>query len=221
ARVPHLSIPVVQERPAKVPLSFSQERLWFIDRLQGSTNYHISGVLSLRGPLDISFLERSLGNIVDRHEVLRTVVFEDDGIGYQQVLPGGKWSLGYSSSPEFSGKAYLEEHIGLLIGRPFDLSRDSMLRVDLLEIGPEDYVLVFVMHHIASDGWSMNVLIREFVSLYQGYLSGKETVLPVLPMQYADYSLWQRGQFSGPEMDIHLDYWKNHLKGVVPLDLPT
>ncbi|WP_146052901.1 condensation domain-containing protein, partial [Aquimarina sp. I32.4] len=141
-------------RPVDIPLSFSQERLWFLDKLEGSTSYHISSVLRLSGSIDMAILELSFRDVVDRHEILRTVYKEDEG-GFvsQEVLDKGNWK--FSSSIVESEEVLLSSLISDKINTPYDLSRDHMLRVSVIEISPIEHILVLVMHHIASDGWSL------------------------------------------------------------------
>jgi amino acid adenylation domain-containing protein len=182
------------DRPARLPLSFSQERLWFIDKLGGSMHYHIAASLRLKGDLDIQRLCAAFKAIVHRHEVLRTVIRDDDGIAYQLVLPAENWELSEGS-----------------IHDAFDLSADYMLRVKLTALSAGDYRLEVVMHHIAADGWSVSVLIREMVAMYQG------AALPPLPVQYADYALWQRQYLA---MDDALSYWTGKLTNTATLNLP-
>ncbi|WP_146052881.1 non-ribosomal peptide synthetase, partial [Aquimarina sp. I32.4] len=141
-------------RPVDIPLSFSQERLWFLDKLEGSTSYHISSVLRLSGSIDISILELSFRDIVDRHEVLRTIYKEsEEGFVSQEVLDKGNWK--FSSCIEEPQEDLISSLISNIINTPYDLSRDHILRVSVIEISPIEHILVLVMHHIASDGWSL------------------------------------------------------------------
>ena len=214
-------LPVVL-RPEHIPLSFSQERLWFIDKLEGSVQYHVPAVLRLKGSLDPEILEKTLQAIINRHEVLRTVIREEEeGQGYQHIMETDGWSLGITK--KFSGKgetAELSLNIGELVTRPFDLSTDYMLRADLIELAVEDYILVVTMHHIASDGWSKSILVKEVIALYESYLQGQEVQLTVLALQYADYAIWQRQYIQGAVLDDKLSYWKEKLEGVATLQLP-
>ncbi|GAA4316747.1 hypothetical protein GCM10023149_13950 [Mucilaginibacter gynuensis] len=211
-------IPAV--RPDQIPLSFSQERLWFIDQLEGSTQYHVPAVFSLKGELNKLALQRTFRAIIDRHEVLRTVIVEKDGYSYQQINHENDWALGYTNVTGNS-EAVLKQHIQTLVSRPFNLGADSMLRADLLELDANDHVLVVTMHHIASDGWSGSVMAKEFVALYQNEVKGTAADLPELPVQYADYALWQHGYLQGETLDKKLNYWKEKLDDVAPLQLPT
>jgi amino acid adenylation domain-containing protein len=198
--------------PERIPLSFAQERLWFIDRLQGSVQYHMTSVIRLRGELDTVALERSIRRIVQRHEALRTVYYEEDGRPWQRVLAGDGWSLEIEDGDGFPIRENIE--------RPFDLSGDFMLRVILIRLRADEHILVVVMHHIASDGWSMSILVHELVELYQAHSLGRQAKLSDLPVQYMDYTLWQREWLQGPVLEAKLVYWRKKLAGVSTLELP-
>jgi amino acid adenylation domain-containing protein/non-ribosomal peptide synthase protein (TIGR01720 family) len=209
-------------RPELIPLSFAQERLWFVDRLQGSVQYHMPWVLRLSGALDVDLLEDSLRAVVDRHEALRSVIKEVDGIGYQHVTGPDNWSLKYTSEEEImathgSVQAYIQE----LIKTPYNLSADPMLRVTLIRLSDREHLLAGIVHHIAFDAWSTSILVRELAEFYRSKKEGREAVLPELPVQYADYSIWQRRYLSGEVFESKLSYWKRQLGGVEPLALPT
>ncbi len=209
-------------RPEYIPLSFSQERLWFIDRLEGSTQYNQPAVLRLKGELNREILEKTLRAIIDRHEVLRTVIKEHEGQGYQQVMASAGWALGITEGLSYKeGTKGLSEYIAGLISRPFDLSADYLLRADLIKEGEEDHILVVTMHHIASDGWSRAVLVKEVVELYKGYAENAAPALPLLPVQYADYAIWQRKYMQGEVLEAKLGYWKAKLEDVATLELPA
>ncbi|WP_126651527.1 non-ribosomal peptide synthetase [Chryseobacterium aureum] len=209
----------VEERPARIPLSFSQERLWFLDRLQGSVEYHIPFALRLSGDLDREALFLSLKEIVNRHEVLRTVIHSDEGVGYQEVLAADDWGLSYQDIA--ADVSVLPGDLQAFLSAPFDLSRDYMFRSCLYDLGGNEYVLAGVFHHISSDGWSQGILIGEFVELYHSYVSGKESGLMPLSLQYVDYALWQRNNLEGAVLDRQLSYWEDQLKDVKVLELPT
>ncbi|UCJ09145.1 non-ribosomal peptide synthase/polyketide synthase [Chitinophaga pendula] len=209
-------------RPERIPLSFSQERLWFIDQLEGSVQYHMPAALRLSGILDKTALSFALTQIVHRHESLRTVIKEDDGRAYQTVLPNGKWKMGVIDKPLYKkDPAALQALIQEITEQPFNLAKDHMLRVQLISLGKETHILVLVMHHIASDGWSVNLLVKELVALYHAYSSGHTPpLLTPLPLQYADYAIWQRTYLTGAILDNKLAYWQHQLSGVTPLELP-
>ncbi|MEO7533477.1 MAG: amino acid adenylation domain-containing protein, partial [Ferruginibacter sp.] len=218
-------LPTIQkatERPENIPLSFSQERLWFIDRLEGSVQYHLPVVLRLKGNLNKEALAYALQNIVNRHEVIRTVIEEQDGQTRQHILEENQWQLA-----EAGGTAFKEDPAGLrkfaqqLINKPFDLSKDHMLRATLVRLDEQDHALVVTMHHIASDGWSISILIKEVVELYSAYLDNRPADLAQLPVQYADYAIWQRNYLKGETLTNKINYWKDKLESVAPLQLPT
>jgi amino acid adenylation domain-containing protein len=211
---------VVAKRPEHIPLSFSQERLWFLDRLEGSLQYHLPAVLRLKGELNKEALEQTLQTIINRHEVLRTVILEHEGRGYQHLLPPDSWTLGIIAEPGYKEETEgLSSFIAGLISKPFDLSGDYMLRADLIRLNQDDHILVVNMHHIASDGWSTSILVKEVIALYEGYAN--HTELPSLRIQYADYAIWQRNYLQGEVLENKLGYWKEKLTGVAPLQLPA
>ncbi|WP_062054967.1 hybrid non-ribosomal peptide synthetase/type I polyketide synthase, partial [Aquimarina longa] len=213
-----LPVITVQNRLEKIPLSFSQERLWFLDQLQGSLEYHMLIVLRLSGDLNIPVLETSFKTIVDRHEVLRTVLHSEDGIGYQKVISPENWKLHTISLESVDT---IEEELSSFLSAPFDLSSDYMFRACLYDLGDENYMLAGALHHIASDGWSERILVSEFMELYNALQENREIILPELPLQYADYAIWQREYVEGIVLEDQLSYWENKLKGVPPLSLPT
>ncbi|PSL45611.1 non-ribosomal peptide synthase protein (TIGR01720 family)/amino acid adenylation domain-containing protein [Chitinophaga niastensis] len=210
------------ERPARIPLSYSQERLWFIDQLEGSLHYHIPTVLQLKGRLNQAALSHALQTIVNRHESLRTVIAQQEGIAYQRILNKDQWKLGVTHHPEFrENKTALQHYIQQLVETPFDLTNDHMLRVDVIVLEEEVSVLVATVHHIASDGWSTGILVRELVALYNAFESGSHADLPALDIQYADYAIWQRNYLSGKVLEEKIAYWKDKLTGVPALNLPA
>ncbi|WP_413668446.1 amino acid adenylation domain-containing protein [Mucilaginibacter sp. Mucisp86] len=209
------TIQKVNPRPEYIPLSYSQERLWFIDRLEGSVQYHIPGTLRLKGNLDVVSLERAMREVVNRHEVLRTVIREHNGRSYQFIKPAGQWKLVQTSSVN------LKLHVAGLIEKPFDLSADDMLRAELIQTDDNSYVLVMVIHHIASDAWSLPIIADEIAILYSAYSSGQQLRLPEPALQFADYALWQRGNLLEEKLEEKLQYWKSKLQDVPALQLPA
>ena len=207
-----------QPRPDRIPLSFSQERLWFLDQLEGSVAYHIPVVLQVKGNLDIDILETCFRTIVSRHEVLRTMIHSEDGIGYQEIIESGDWRLDQVTAPS---KTSLETSIASYLCIPFDLAKDYKFRACVYDLGSEHYVLAGVFHHIASDAWSENILVAEFAELYSAYQEGRKACLPELYLQYSDYAIWQRKYIEGEVLEQQLSYWKDKLEGVAPLALPT
>ncbi|MGN7996499.1 non-ribosomal peptide synthase/polyketide synthase [Chitinophaga sp. 22308] len=213
---------VKQDRPKQVPLSFSQERLWFIDQMEGSVHYHVPTVLRLKGNLQPQVLENAFQTIVDRHEVLRTVMEQEDGQAFQRVKPAGNWCLDRISRPAYlNDKEALHEEIARLVAIPFDLQHDHMLRVHLISLSEQEHLIVVILHHIASDGWSNTILVDELMELYAAGVEARAPQLKALPVQYADYALWQRNYLSGDVLEEQLGYWKRQLNDVAPLQLPT
>ncbi|WP_340203778.1 condensation domain-containing protein, partial [Ascidiimonas sp. W6] len=206
-----VAVLVPMERPDQVPLSYTQERLWFIDRLEGSTHYHVPGVLSIEGTLDRGLLSRSLVSILVRHESLRTVFKEDAGVGYQLLLDAADFHITEVSLSSIGGSSALASYIASEVHRPFDLSKDYMIRAQLVSCSSTSHTLIVVMHHIASDGWSLPILVSELETLYNAGITGAPASLPALPVQYADYSLWQRSYLSGEVLEEKLRWWSSHL----------
>ena len=209
---------ISEDKPDHVPLSFSQERLWFIDKLEGSIAYHIPVILQLEGSLNLDILEVSLKSIISRHEVLRTVFYAEDGVGYQKVIPSDDWILNRELVKD---KTIIDDKIAAFVEGSFDLSSDYMFRACVYDLGDSTYILAGVFHHIASDGWSQGILIREFLETYKALKAGGSTTLPELSLQYADYSIWQRKFIEGDVLEDQLSYWEDKLGGVTPLSLPT
>ncbi|WP_329005684.1 pyoverdine non-ribosomal peptide synthetase PvdD [Pseudomonas aeruginosa] len=206
------------DRQQPLALSFAQERQWFLWQLEPeSAAYHIPSALRLRGRLDVDALQRSFDSLVARHETLRTRFRLEGGRSYQQVQP----AVSVSVEREQFGEEGLIERIQAIVVQPFDLERGPLLRVNLLQLAEDDHVLVLVQHHIVSDGWSMQVMVEELVQLYAGYSQGLDVVLPALPIQYADYALWQRSWMEAGEKERQLAYWTGLLGGEQPvLELP-
>ncbi|HEU4557353.1 MAG TPA: condensation domain-containing protein, partial [Longimicrobium sp.] len=222
AELPVLPPVVPVERTGALPLSFAQERLWFIDRLEpGSTTYNIPAAWRLRGALDVAVLERSLGEIVRRHETLRTVFGEVDGSPVQVIAPFDGFALPVEDLSGL-GEAAVRRRAQEEARRTFDLSVGPLFRPALLRLDAEDHVLLLSMHHIVSDGWSMGVFFRELSALYAAYREGRESPFAELAVQYADYAVWQRGQLAGEVLDRQLAYWKDRLADAPALlELPT
>ncbi|HET9478657.1 MAG TPA: amino acid adenylation domain-containing protein, partial [Pyrinomonadaceae bacterium] len=213
-------------RNGNLPLSFSQQRLWFIYQLEPSTSaYNIPTAVRLSGPLDITALSRTLNEVVRRHEILRTYYRMIDGQPAQFVGPPPQLKLDLM---DVSGLAERERESRMLelaaeeARRPFDLTRGPLLRAGLVRIGPEEHVLLLTVHHIVSDGWSQGVLVREVGALYEAFSQDKESPLEELPVQYADFAHWQRNWLAGEVLHKHLTYWQRQLAGDLPaLDLPS
>ncbi len=210
---------VVQERPTHIPLSYAQERLWFVDKLQGSNAFHIPGVLQLNGELNIALFTKAMKVLVQRHESLRTIFKEHEGVGYQYIMSEDAYEVTYIS--ELPKGESLPNLIDQTISKTFDLAKDYMLRSVVVKESEANHVLILVIHHIASDGWSLPILVKELEATYQSLLKGEEVLLDPLPVQYADYSIWQRNYLSGEVLETKLAYWLGKLKGAAPLELPT
>ncbi|HEX8439998.1 condensation domain-containing protein, partial [Archangium sp.] len=212
-------------RDGKLPLSFAQQRLWFLDQLEsGSASYNIPLAVRFEGVLDAAVLEKSLGEVVRRHEALRTTFALVDGQAVQRVQPAEGFVLhveNLSGLPAARREEEARARVGAEARRPFDLGRDLMLRASLLRLAEREHVLVVNMHHIASDGWSVGVLMRELAALYEAHARGQQATLPELSVQYADYAVWQRGWLKDEVLGEQVAYWKQKLAGAAPLELPT
>jgi thioesterase domain-containing protein/acyl carrier protein len=206
--------------------SFAQQRRWFVDRLQpGNPAHHQPAALRLTGPLDASAAERSLSEIVRRHEALRTVFRTVGSELIQVVLPDVPCPLPIvelSHLPAVDREAEAARRAAVEFRRPFDLERGPLLRAGLLRLADEDHLLWLEVHQIACDGWSMGVLFQDFAALYAAFLRGEPSPLPLLPVRYADYAAAQRARMQGETLRKHLTYWKQQLDGLAEsLDLPT
>ena len=217
-------VPVPRDGP--LPLSFAQQRLWFIDQLEpGSAAYNVPQAMRLRGALDLGMLRRALGEVVRRHESLRTTFRRVDGRAAQVISPHGNARI-----PEVDLRGLppaAREDAALRIARdaaerPFDLARGPLLRASAVRLGDEEFVLLLNMHHVVSDGWSMEVLVRELSALYAAFREGRSSPLAPLPVQYADFAVWQRAWLSGETLDRQLEWWRERLEGApAVLEIPT
>ena len=213
-------------RDMEFPLSFSQERLWFLDQLDpGSAAYNIHSATRFQGPLAVDVLERCLNEMVLRHESLRTTFKSIDGRAVQVIAPYEPFPLNVldlSALEETARFAELERLATEEAQQPFDLSRGPLLRVRLIRLAPEDHVWIENIHHIVSDDWSMKVFTNELAELYKSYVQGKPSPLAELPIQYADFAHWQREWLQGEVLDSQVAYWKKQLGGNLPvLQMPT
>nr|AGS49928.1 long-chain-fatty-acid--CoA ligase [uncultured bacterium esnapd22] len=206
------------------PLSFGQGRLWFLDRLgQAGAAYHVPAVFRLRGALDADALRRALAGVMARHEVLRMTLEAGGGEGVQRIAPSAEPA--FTVEP-FAGDAdALRERIRREVLSPIDLARGPLWRALLLRAAADDHVLVLTLHHAVTDGWSMGVLFHELQALYAAALAGEDADLPDLPIQYADYAIWQRERMQGAVLERELDWWRERLAGVgggteLPADRP-
>ena len=215
---------VSREQP--LPLSFSQQSLWFLDQLEPeSYAYNLAYATEISGPLATDALRNALNAIVERHEVLRTRFVSVEGSPLQVVDSAGEADWRFIDLENLPAKERARE-AGRLIEaetrRLFDLSKGSLLRAILFRIGADNHVLLLTMHHIVSDGWSAGILARELSEFYRAFAANEAARLPELPVQYADFAVWQRERFAHGELDTQLDYWKQQLLDAPPvLNLPT
>ncbi len=199
-----------EPRAGHLPLSFGQQRLWFLQQLEPeSPAYNVPGVLRLLGPLDREALARSASEIVRRHEALRTTFHAVEGEPAQAVHPATPVEIPVA----FLAEEGLQDWISREASRPFDLAAGPLLRLHLLRLAEDDHVLFFNLHHAVSDGWSVGVLVRELTALYGAFLRGEAAVLPELPVQYGDFARWQRQWLQGEVLDAQLAYWRQRLAG--------
>ncbi|HEV7506854.1 MAG TPA: non-ribosomal peptide synthase/polyketide synthase [Thermoanaerobaculia bacterium] len=209
-----------------LPLSFGQQRLWFLDRLDPeSSAYNISAAVRLLGRLDLRVLAATLDEVVRRHEVLRTTFAAAGHEPVQVIHPPSPFALAFadlSGLPMVVRDIEAQERTLAELRQPFDLARGPLTRATLVRMGQEEHILLFSMHHIVSDGWSMGVLVREVGALYPAFAAGQRSPLPELPVQYADYAAWQRSWLQGAALTEQVDYWRERLAGAPALlRLPT
>ncbi|MGZ3459406.1 MAG: non-ribosomal peptide synthetase, partial [Archangium sp.] len=197
---------------------------WFLEQLEpGGTAYHLPAALRLSGTLDVAALERALGELVRRHESLRTTFRDTNGQPEQLVSPPAPLPLTLVDlSTHQEREAEAQRLVQREVRRPFELVSGPLLRTLLLRLDTTEHVLLLTMHHIVSDGWSMGVLVREVSALYGAFSAGRPSPLPELPVQYADYALWQRGWLQGEALETRLAWWRERMKGALrALELPT
>ena len=219
-KIPLPPIEPDQPTPELIPLSFAQERLWFFSQLErNSALYNTPTAIRLTGELDVAALQKSLNAIIDRHEALRTNFVSDAGTPVQTIRHAAKLEIAVFDLPSRPPKFREDEIQKLIVNesqKPFDLASDLLLRASLIRLDAREHILVLNMHHIVSDEWSLGVLFRELSALYDG------SHLPELPIQYADYALWQRECLQGEILQREIRYWKNQLANdFSPLELPT
>jgi amino acid adenylation domain-containing protein/non-ribosomal peptide synthase protein (TIGR01720 family)/FkbM family methyltransferase len=201
------------ERTGIMPLSFAQQRLWFIEQFQpGTPLYNVPSTIRLTGRLDVACLRDTLQEVVRRHEIFRTVFDVVEGQPVQVIVPEAQVKLALIdlssiSSSEFTARQLIEAEAA----RTFDLAQGPLLRATLLRLNASEHVLLFTMHHIISDAWSMGVLVKEVAALYQAFLKGESSPLPELPVQYADYAVWQREWLQGEVLERQVEYWREQL----------
>jgi nonribosomal peptide synthetase DhbF len=219
SRAPLTPVP----RPARVPLSYAQQRMWFLWQAQGTgEGYHVPVILRLSGTLDEAALRSAINDVIGRHEPLRTVFPAENGEPYQLVRPAGRLELQAARATDAGLAAALREYARL----PFDLAADGPIRGRLYELGPAEHVLALVLHHIATDGWSSAPLIRDLATAYAARIAGSPPGWAPLPVQYTDYTLWQRKLLAEQGQDTLLarqaEYWKGALAGLPDrIELPA
>jgi amino acid adenylation domain-containing protein len=208
------------------PLSFPQEQLWFLDQLgPGNPAYNIAATVRFGGALDLIALQQALRALVCRHDILRTTFVAQAGQPAQVIaptLPLDVPLMDLRGLPEVERESSARELALAEARKPFDLSRGPLLRTNVLRLGDDEHLLLVTIHHIAADGWSMRVLVRELVEAYEAFTTGREVWLPELPAQYADHAVWQRQALQGEVLGEQLTYWRERLAGAPPaLALPT
>ncbi|WP_434300845.1 amino acid adenylation domain-containing protein [Corallococcus exiguus] len=214
-------------RGETAPLSFAQQRLWFLDQMEpGNPAYNVPGAVWLDGALDVAALEEALREVLRRHEALRTSFREQEGGPVQVISPVPAGPLLEVVEVQGGDAAALEDEALRRsreeARRPFELTRGPLMRATLLRLGAHEHVLLLTLHHIISDGWSLQVLVREVVQAYGALVEGRAPVLPLLPVQYADHALWQQEWLRGEVLDAQVAWWREQLAGAPPvLDLPT
>ena len=212
-------------RPATYPLSFAQERLWFLDQLSpGTPFYNIATAVPLRMAIDPTALEQAVNTVVARHEALRTTFPTHEGRPIQAITPTLHIPLTIHDLrplPTTDRTPEAERLAAQEAGRPFDLTTGPLLRTGLIQLGPTDTVLLLTFHHIVADGWSLGVFARELWTAYTAHATGRPPQLPALPIQYADFAVWQRHWLTGDVLDRQLAYWRTQLDNLPALQLPT
>jgi len=210
----------------ELPLSFAQQRHWFLHHLEGdSPLYNIRGAVRLEGPLDLAVLRRSVAGILHRHEVLRASFPSRGGRPVQTIAETVDFEiplLDLSGLPDAEREARTAVLVRQQAETPFNLASGPLVRLTLLRLAGREHLAVLTLHHIVADGWSIQIFVRELAALYEAFAAGRPDPLPPLPCQYADFSHWQRSLLSGRALELHLDYWRRHLAGAPPLmSLPT
>ncbi|MCJ8273828.1 MAG: condensation domain-containing protein, partial [Psychrosphaera sp.] len=226
---------VIQKQPADAPLtlSFAQQRLWFLAQLEGpSATYNMPMAYEIKGSLDTRVLESTLAILVERQQCLRLCFPEVDGEATVEEIPAynpltisNLSDLGANGQPTDDHPKNLNRLVNEHAIQPFDLANGPLFRIHLLTLSDNHNILLFNMHHIISDGWSLDVLIREWVEIYDGLSKGESPNLAPLPVQYSDYAAWQRNWLQGEVLQGQLDYWKQQLQGTpellqLPADFP-
>ena len=212
-------------RDGVLPLSAGQQGLWFLAELNpGSVEYNAPRVLRLTGELHVEALRAALDGVVARHEALRTTIGEVEGRGFQVVHEPGRVPveiIDLSGLPEPERTAELDHCLEREGATPFDLRRGPLFRVTLVRLAADEHVLVLGLHHIVGDGWSIGILVDELYTRYAAQVRGEAVVLPDLPVQFADFAVWQQERLAGPDVAGQVDYWSRQLAALPPVELPT
>jgi amino acid adenylation domain-containing protein len=209
---------------AHYPLSFAQQRLWFLEQLEPDGPYKVPAAFRLRGPLNVEALERSVNELISRHEILRTTFAEIDGQPVEIVAPQLTLSIpveDLSRLPEVERAERVKQIAARLREQPFDFVRGPLVDAALVRLSDEEYHFWFLMHHIVSDGWSIGVLLKELSVAYEAFAAGRQPELPKLPIQYADFAVWQRAWLQGETLNRQMQYWNERLAKAPTLELPT
>jgi len=223
-----IAMPPLQpaKRNGDLPLSYAQQRLWFLDQLEPeSTFYNCPVAMRLSGPLNVTALEQTFAEVIRRHEVLRTSFPAQDGAPVQVITPACGFTLAVtdlSAAEESERETEAERLVHAEAQQPFDLANGPLVRARLIRLAEDDHIVLFTMHHIVSDGWSKGVLVNEVIMLYEALSAGLASPLEELPVQYADYTVWQREWLQGEVLSRQLAYWQEYLAGApAVLELPT
>jgi amino acid adenylation domain-containing protein len=211
-------------RPERIPLSFAQERQWFLAQLETvNPGYLIPLALRVRGPLDIQAAQAALNAIVQRHEVMRTSFYSEDGVPFQRVDAAAALTIevqDFTEIPASDHTAAVQKFLATQALVPFDLQSAPLARARLVQFAADDHTLILIVHHIIFDGWSVDILLREFALFYEPYSKGQTADVPALPYQYADFSLWQRQYMDSEAFLGDVDYWDRHTSRTEPVTLP-
>jgi hypothetical protein len=214
-------------RPERLPLSFAQERLWFIEQMRtGETVYNIAQGIRFLGPLDTDVFRQVLTEISRRHEVLRSrFVADETGVPYCEISDPAPFALVFddaSAQDNATRERWIHELATDEMVRPFDIARGPVVRARLIRCAPQEHVFLFTVPHIIFDGWSSGILWREFTTLYEAFVKGMPSPLKDPPLQFWEFATWQRRYFTDERLAAGLDYWTNHLRGAPALmELPT
>lgn len=221
--VPPVITPISRDR--ELPLSFSQERMWFIHQLDPqSTAYSVVGAVRLKGKFVLTAMEQSLHELIKRHESLRTNFPAIDGRPIQRIAPSLELPIkqfDLCEAPAGEQEAWAKQILTTEASQPFDIENDPLLRVGIIKIRETEHILLLNLHHLITDGWSMTVFGRELMEIYKALSTGSVPNLPPLKIQFADYAYWQRQWFQGDVLETHLAYWRRQLADLTPLNLPT